>query len=584
MGTRKRIGLMVGMVVAVSAAAPTQANAIDLNPFHALDSFNPTKLVGKILDQVFKWIFGYTPGQLAAKVLKAAISTPDLGGDLFGPLREGVHQLRFAAVALLILFFLTGLTYSLATDPSRAGVDVFKRLAVAIVGMIAAPQLFEQFNTFIGYVADAVISTPMVQHSVADGLDAAFGGGQIGAVFAGLAMILLFVLLCAKVVILALLALLYVATPFVMASYVDPRMSHIAGVWIQSTALVQFVPVAWSLILLAFGAIGGMGNLFSGAGLASNFVNIAVALTLLAMLVFSIPVMLRMAWIGGFIPSMRGAGTMAWGGAQVAGAVAGGSADLAQLESNAQDAMTDAAAPPAAQGDSRGGAGGPAMDFGAGGGEDAMGGGFAAAASEPVGLAPSVAPASAGALPAGSTDDIDATASPTEARASSPAGEATGPAGSPDLATAATGDSPTAAAASTGSGVGAAVGAATAGDSAAVDPADVPGGGAGDPLPAPASDVVAATPPATSSTSAPTPAGAADATPLASDDDGGGASATTSSTSSPEEGAVSVPIALDGGDVRAASTAAPIDARDVEAPAPELAPAVTDPEQETPQR
>ena len=571
MGTRKRIGRMVGMVVAVSAAAPTSANAIP-NPLDLFDSMDPTKLVGKVLDQVFRWMFGYTPGELAAKVLRAVISTPDLGGDLFGPLREGVHQLRFAAVALLILFFLTGLTYSLASDPSRAGIDVFKRLAVAIVGMVAAPSLFEQFNTFIGYVADAVISTPMVQHSVADGLDAAFGGGQIGAVFAGLAMILLFVLLCAKVVILALLALLYVATPFVMASYVDPRMSHIAGVWLQSTALVQFVPVAWSLILLAFGAIGGMGNLFAGAGLASNFVNIAVALTLLVMLVFSIPVMLRMAWIGGFIPSLRGAGTMAWGGAQVAGAVAGGGGvDLAQLESNANDAMTEAAAPPAAQGDSRGGVGGPAMDFGAGSDEAPMGGGFAAAAAEPVGLGPSVAPASAGALPAGGGDDIDAAASPTEDLASTPAGEATGTDDGPELATATPSEGTTAAAAS-GAGV------------SATDEAETLGGGAGDPLPAPTSDAVEATPaPTISSAPTSTPAGATAATPLAGDADTASPAVTTSSTSSSrEEGAMSVPMALDGGDVRAASTAAPIDALDVAAPA--AAPAVTDPEQEIPQR
>jgi hypothetical protein len=568
---RKRIGLMVGMVVAVSAAAPTPANAIsldDLNPFKALDAFDPTKLVGKILDQVFKWMFGYTPGELAAKVLKAVISTPDLGGDLFGPLREGVHQLIPAAVALLIFFLLTGLTYSLATDPSRAGVDVFKRLGVAIVGLVAAPQLFEQFNTFIGYVADAVISTPMVQHSVADGLDAAFGGGQIGAVFAGLAMILLFILLCAKVVILALLALLYIATPFVMAAFVDPRMSHIAGVWLQSTALVQFVPVAWSLILLAFGAMGGMGNLFSGAGLASNFVDIAVALTLLAMLVCSIPVMLRMAWIGGFIPSLRGAGTMAWGGAQVAGAVAGGGADLAQLETNAQDAMTDAAGPPAAHRDSRGGAGGPAMDFGGGSDEATMGGG--AASSEPVGLAPSVAPASAGALPAGGADDIDAAVSPTEDLASSPVGEATGADDSPELAAPTPGEGTTVAAATSGGGA-----------IAATEEAEALGGGAGDPLSAPSSDVVQSTPALATTTS--TAAGATDSTPLASGVDAAPPAVTTSSTSSSsDEGAVSVPMALDGGDVRASSTAAPVDALDVAAPEP--APAVTNPDQETPQR
>jgi hypothetical protein len=574
MGTHKRIGLMVGMVVAVSAAAPTPAGAFSFNPKDWFDSLDPTKLVGKILDQVFKWMFGYTPGELAGKVLKAIVANPDLGGDLFGPLREGVHQLIPAAVALLILFTLTGLTYSLATDPSRAGIDVFKRLAVAIVGLIAAPQLFEQFNTFIGYVAQAVIQTPMVQHSVAAGLDGAFKGGMAGAVFMGVAMILLLVLLCAKIVILALLALLYVAAPFVMAAYVDPRMSHIAGVWIQSTALVQFVPVAWSGILLAFGAVGAGGKVFAGIGLDTNYINVAVALTLLAMLVFSIPVMLRMAWIGGFIPSMRGAGTMAWGGAQVAGAVAGGGGvDLAQLESNANDAMTDAAAPPAAQGDSRGGAGGPSMDFGASGSDGAMGGGFTPDSAAPTGLAPSVAPAtSAGALPAGGTDEVDAAASPTEDLASSPMA-------SSGEAAAVGGDGPAIAA-----GVGDATVAGTPGAAALVaeEDAGALGGGAGEPLPAATGGIDAA--PAPTSSTAPTttpPANATDATPLASEATVDRA-VTTSSTSRPEEGATSVPMALDGGDVRAASTAAPVDALDVAVP--EAAPVVTDPEQETPQR
>jgi hypothetical protein len=570
-GTHKRIGLMVGMVVAVSAAAPTPAGAFSFNPKDWFDSLDPTKLVGKILDQVFKWMFGYTPGELAGKVLKAIVANPDLGGDLFGPLREGVHQLIPAAVALLILFTLTGLTYSLATDPSRAGIDVFKRLAVAIVGIVAAPQLFEQFNTFTGYVAQAVISTPMVQDSVAAGLDGAFKGGMAGAVFMGVAMILLLVLLCAKVVILALLAILFIATPFVMASFVDPRMSHIAGVWLQSTALVQFVPVAWSGILLAFGAVGAGGKVFAGVGLDTNYINVAVALTLLAMLVFSIPVMLRMAWIGGFIPSLRGAGTMAWGGAQVAGAVAGGGGvDLAQLESNAQDAMTEAAAPPAAQGDSRGGAGGPSMDFGASGSDDAMGGGFAPVSAEPAGLAPGVAPAaSAGALTVGSADEVDAAASLAEDLASPPAA-------STGAAAAESDDGPAIATAADD-----ATTAATPGGALAADEGDALGGGAGEPLPATAGAVDATSAPTSSTAPTTTPSGATDATPLASE-----ASAervvTTSSTPSSEEGAVSVPMALDGGDVRAASTAAPVDALDVAAP--EAAPVVTDPEQETPQR
>jgi hypothetical protein len=441
---------------------------------------------------------------------------------------------------------------------------------VAIVGLIAAPQMFEQFNTFIGYVAQAVIQTPMVQHSVAAGLDGAFKGGMAGAVFMGLAMILLLVLLCAKIVILALLALLYVATPFVMAAYVDPRMSHIAGVWIQSTALVQFVPVAWSGILLAFGAVGAGGKVFAGIGLDTNYINVAVALTLLAMLVFSIPVMLRMAWIGGFIPSMRGAGTMAWGGGQVAGAIAGGGGiDLAQLESNANDAMTEAAAPPAAQGDSRGGAGGPSMDFGTSGSDSAMGGGFTPASAEPAGLAPSVAPAtSAGALPAGGTDEVDAAASPTEDLTSSPmasTGQATAVDG-PAIATGA--DDVTAAGTVNGSAL-------AAGEDGAL------GGGAGEPLPPATGAVGAGSAPTTSTAPPSAAAGATDATPLANDTTADRV-VTTSSTSSPEEGTTSVPMALDGGDVRAASTAAPVDALDVAAPEP--APAVTDPEQETPQR
>lgn len=568
MGIRTRIGLVVGMVVAVSTAAPTPANALP-NPLDLFDSMDPTKLVGKILDQVFRWMFGYTPGELAAKVLKAIIANPDLSGNLFAPLRTAVHQLLPAAVALLVLFLLTGLTYSLATDPSRAGVDVVKRLAVAIVGLVSAPSLFEQFNTFIGYVAQAVISTPMVQHSVADGLDAALGGGQIGAVFAGVAMVLLFVLLCAKVVILALLAVLYVATPFVMAACVDPRMSHIAGVWIQSTALVQFVPVAWSLILLAFGAIGGMGNLFDGAGLASNFVNIAVALTLLAMLVFSIPVMLRMAWIGGFIPSLRGAGTMAWGGAQVAGALGGGGGvDLPALEQTAQSAMDDAAAPPAATGDSRGSAGGPAIDFGATSDDEPTAGSLASAA-EPTGSAPSVTPASsAGVLVAGSGDDVDAAASPSQgpagSRAAGSGGRGAGADGGPGAARAGEG---------TTAGGGVAAAAPVAADEAL-------GGGAGEPLP----EATAAVEGTTASTSLSAPGAGASgaatsATPLAGAGDAGVPAGTPSSS---DEGATSVPLALDSGDVRAASTAAPLDALDVVAPEP--APAVTDPEREGRQR
>jgi hypothetical protein len=115
---------------------------------------------------------------------------------------------------------------------------------------------------------------------------------------------------------------------------------------------------------------------------------------------------------------------------------------------------------------------------------------------------------------------------------------------------------------------------------------EAPGGGAGDPLPAPASDVAeaASAPPAISSSPTTSSAGATAATPLASDDAGAASpDETTSSTSSGRgEGAVSVPMPLDGGDVRAASTAAPINALD--AAAPEPAPAVTDPEQETPQR
>jgi hypothetical protein len=100
-------------------------------------------------------------------------------------------------------------------------------------------------------------------------------------------------------------------------------------------------------------------------------------------------------------------------------------------------------------------------------------------------------------------------------------------------------------------------------------------------LPATAGAVDATSAPTSSTAPTTTPSGATDATPLASE-----ASAervvTTSSTPSSEEGAVSVPMALDGGDVRAASTAAPVDALDVAAP--EAAPVVTDPEQETPQR
>jgi hypothetical protein len=567
MGTRKRIGLMVGMVVAVSAAAPTPAGAFSFNPEDWFDSLDPTKLVGKILDQVFKWMFGYTPGELAGKVLKAIVANPDLGGEMFAPLREGVHQLIPAAVALLVFFTFTGLTFSLATDPSRAGIDVWKRLAVAIVGLVAAPSLFEQFNTFIGYVAQAVISTPMVQDSVAKGLDGALGGGMAGAIFGGVAVILLLILLCAKIVILALLAILFIATPFVMASFVDPRMSHIAGVWLQSTALIQFVPLAWSGILLAFGAIGTGGRIFAGVGLDTNFVNMAVALTLLAMLVFSIPVMLRMAWIGGFIPSMRGAGTMAWGGAQVAGAVGGGGVDLQALSANAESAMSDAAAPPPASGDRR--MVGPAMDFGA----DGPGGGASAAGFSPVATdssvaAAGVAPSSAPALASGDTttatdatgavDDVPSTSVHDAAAGDvSQVGDtAAAPVAEPLLA------SPVPAAAT---GADAPAGGGSGVTSAA-------GESAGDPLPAPAAapivEPVASSTPAPGSTSTTSTAvpDVEQAGPLA-------ASTSTSGDGAP----ISAPTALDGRDVRSASSApAPVDALDLPA-----APVVSDPDQET---
>jgi hypothetical protein len=572
MGSRTRTGLMVGIVVAVCAAAPTPAGAFSFNPKDWFDSLDPTKLVGKILDQVFKWMFGFTPGELAGKVLKAVVANPDLGGDMFAPLRTGVHQLIPAAIALLILFTLSGLGFSLASDPSRAGIDVFKRLAVAIVGIVALPSLFEQFNTLVGYVAQAVISTPMVRDSVAAGLDGAFKGGIAGAVFMGVAMILLLILLCAKVVILALLAILYIATPFVMATFVDPRMSHIAGVWLQSTALIQFVPVAWSAILLAFGAIGSGGHVFDGVGLDTNYINVAVALTLLAMLVFSIPVMLRMAWIGGFIPSLRGAGTMAWGGAQMAGALGGGGAvDLPELEQNAQDAMDDAAAPPRAESDRRGGAG-PTMDFGSDGqGGGAPGPGFSPVATDSSVVAAGVAPSSAPALAAGDSatagdapeagDDVRSTpdATTTDGSAALDTEQAPGDAqpAATDLAAPSMADTP-------------------------IGAGDVSGAGdsAGDPLPAPAA---AASPPVeTVASSTPAASSASTTSTGAPDVDQAGPLAASTSTSD-DGAATSAPTALDGGDVRGPSAApASIDALDV--PAAPAAPAVSDPDQETPQR
>jgi len=264
------------LVVIGSLAAPAPAtalpNPLDILP-NSLPSLDPTQWVVDGFKAILRFIFGDQLDELGRHLVNLLLSLPLLTDQgSFPELNNYRDYVTGGAWGLLGLgLVVASLRYWLSSYSGSGAYEAltgFVRTAGAIAMLLIFPIAFDQLSRAVNTFTAALVDNPIVGDGLGKGLvgtlsTAPFAGGGIAMLIGIAAIIMALILLVVKVIVTALLAVLFVASPLAIALWPIEELSWGLRSLVQAMVGLLIFPILWAV---CFGTFAVLGNdaLFPG--------------------------------------------------------------------------------------------------------------------------------------------------------------------------------------------------------------------------------------------------------------------------------------------------------------------------------
>jgi len=332
--TRRNAILLTALVAALltisSLASPDTASAISIpNPLDAIPtpSLNPVNWAVDGFKAILKYIFGDQVDDLGRNLINLLLSLPLLSDrKSFPQLNQYRDYVSGAAWGLLSLsFVVSALRYWLSSYSGGGAYEAlqgFVRSVVSIAMLLMFPVVFDQLGRFVNAFTSALVVNPIVGNGLGDGLVGTmtlYTGGGFGMLISLCAIVMAFFLLIVKVVVTALLAILFVASPLAIALWPVEETSFLMKGLFSAIGGVLIFPIVWALCFATF-AVLNTDALFPGdhGSLIDSILSPLVVLSAL-IIAFRLPFKVMEIAMGASITSgIRSAGLAARSGGSYA--------------------------------------------------------------------------------------------------------------------------------------------------------------------------------------------------------------------------------------------------------------------------
>lgn len=326
LGRPVRVALVcvVVLVVAGTVAWPQPAAALDPldvvpNPLDLLPggaSLDPAQWAVDGFRAILKYIFGDQLDELGRHLVNLLLSVPLLTDTVAFPRLNAYREyVTGGAWGILGLsFVIASLRYWLASYGGSGAYEAltgFMRSAGAIAILLVFPIVFDQLARVVNAFTAALVANPIVGDGLGKGLVGVLGtapsaGGGITMLIGLAAIVIALTLLVVKVIVTALLAVLFVASPLAIALWPVEELSWALRTLTQAMLALLIFPILWAVCFGTF-AVLGTDALFPGNH--GDFINAVLAplITLAALLIaFRLPfAVLRQAMHAGITPGIN---------------------------------------------------------------------------------------------------------------------------------------------------------------------------------------------------------------------------------------------------------------------------------------
>lgn len=257
------VALGVVVLLVVELALPAPAAAISLNPADwVVDGFKA----------ILNFIFGDV-GELGGHLINLLLGLPLLTDEgNFPRLNHYREYVTWGAYGILPLtVFLAFLRYWLAGYSGGGAMEALvgvARAGAALGILLVFPVAFDQVFRAVNAMTAALVENPVVGGGLGQGMvkllnGASFAEGGIMLFVTVAAVVMAFFLLFVKVIIIALLAVLYVASPLAIALWPVDELAWVMRSVLQAILGVLAFPIIWALCFSTF-AVLSVDALFPG--------------------------------------------------------------------------------------------------------------------------------------------------------------------------------------------------------------------------------------------------------------------------------------------------------------------------------
>jgi hypothetical protein len=275
---------------------------------------NPSSWVTDGFKAILKFIFGDID-DLGKHLVNLLLAVPLLtDAKAFPKLNQYREYVTGGAWGLLSLsFVVASMRYWLASYTGAGayeGAQGFVRSCAAIAGLLVFIPLFDQVARLTNAFTSALVANPIVGDNLGKGMTGVLdtgliSGGGIPMLVAIVAIMLAITLLVVKVIITALLAVLFVASPLALALWPIEEFAYLFRTLLQAMMGLLLFPVIWALCFGTFATLS-VDALFPGEH-GSQIPRLLGPLVMLAALIvaFRLPfAVLRQAMQAGISPGL----------------------------------------------------------------------------------------------------------------------------------------------------------------------------------------------------------------------------------------------------------------------------------------
>lgn len=256
--------IVVGVVLIPAPPAADAIGPLDLLPGGGgLPSLNPAHWAVDAFKALLDFMFGDQIESLGRSLINILLAVPLLTDKkAFPQLNEYRTYVTGAAWGLLALsLVVSSLRYWLSSYSGSGAYEAlqgFTRTAGSVALLLMFPVAFDQLSRAVNALTIALAVNPIVGHGLGDGLAGTmtvYSGGGFGMLFAIASIFMAVVLIVVKVIVIALLAVLFVASPLAIALWPIEETSWLMTSLIQAVLALLMFPVAWALCFGTFAVL-----------------------------------------------------------------------------------------------------------------------------------------------------------------------------------------------------------------------------------------------------------------------------------------------------------------------------------------